>query len=129
MIRATCLAVLMLIALPFPALAERVALVIGMGAYQNVTPLKNTLNDAKNIAAKLQEVGFNVTLATDKTQSQLLDIMQTFSFQAETADLALIYYAGPRGRGWRDQLSGPGRCQGEGGARISNASAYPSTRC
>ena len=79
---------------PFPALAERVALVIGMSDYVNVAKLKNTINDADRISAKLQEVGFNVTLATDKTQSELLDIMDTFSFQAETADLALVYYAG-----------------------------------
>ena len=93
MIRLTCLA-LILVFLPLTALAERVALVIGMGAYENITPLKNTVNDADLIAAKLQEVGFNVTVATDKSQTELLDILQTFSFQAETADLALIYYAG-----------------------------------
>ena len=93
MIRLTCLA-LILVFLPLTALAERVALVIGMGAYENIAQLKNTVNDADLIAAKLQEVGFNVTVATDKSQTELLDILQTFSFQAETADLALIYYAG-----------------------------------
>jgi hypothetical protein len=85
---------LTLLLTPLAALAERVALVIGMSDYANVTKLKNTINDADRIAAKLQEVGFNVTLATDKNQSELLDIMDTFSFQAETADLALVYYAG-----------------------------------
>jgi uncharacterized protein len=79
---------------PLAARAERVALVIGMSSYEYVTPLKNTINDADRIAAKLQEVGFAVTLVEDKTQGELLDIMQTFSFQAETADLALVYYAG-----------------------------------
>ncbi len=79
---------------PGTALAERVALVIGMSAYQNVPVLNNTINDAERIAAKLQEVGFSVTLATDKTQAEILDIMDTCSFQAETADLALVYYAG-----------------------------------
>ena len=85
---------LTLLLMPLQAMAERVALVIGMGDYVNVTPLKNTINDANKIAAKLQDVGFNVTLATNKTQGELLDILQTFSFQAETADLALVYYAG-----------------------------------
>ena len=93
MIRSAVLALIVLLT-PLAALAERVALVIGMSAYQNVAPLKNTINDADRIAAKLQEVGFNVTLAVDKTQGELLDIMDTFSFQAETADLALVYYAG-----------------------------------
>ena len=90
----SALLVLILLMSPLAAMAERVALVIGMSAYVNVTPLKNTLNDANKIAAKLQEVGFNVTLATNKSQAELLDILQTFSFQAETADLALVYYAG-----------------------------------
>ena len=80
--------------LPVQAMAERVALVIGMGAYEHVIQLKNTINDARNIGAKLEHVGFKVTYAIDKSQTQLLDIMQGFSFQAETADLALIYYAG-----------------------------------
>ena len=90
----SALLVLILLMSPLAAMAERVALVIGMSAYVNVTPLKNTLNDANKIAAKLQEVGFSVTLATNKSQAELLDILQTFSFQAETADLALVYYAG-----------------------------------
>ncbi len=84
----------LLLASSLQAMAERVALVIGMGAYEHVVQLKNTINDANAVAAKLQEVGFKVTLATDKTQVELLDIMQAFSFQAETADLALVYYAG-----------------------------------
>ncbi len=88
------LIIALVLLLPHPALAERVALVIGMSDYANVAKLKNTINDADRIAAKLQEVGFKVTLATDKTQSELLDIMDTFAFQSETADLALVYYAG-----------------------------------
>ena len=91
---ALTLTLLSAVVVPAKALAERVALVIGMGDYVNVAPLKNTINDADKIAAKLQEVGFSVTLALNKSQSDLLDILQTFSFQAETADLALVYYAG-----------------------------------
>jgi len=79
---------------PLQAMAERVALVIGMGQYKNVQPLQNTINDAEAIARSLEQVGFTVTLANDKSQAELLDILQSFSFQAETADLALVYYAG-----------------------------------
>ncbi len=79
---------------PIPALAEKVALVIGMGAYQHVVTLKNTINDARNVGAKLEQAGFKVTYAIDATQADLLTTMQVFSFQAETADIALIYYAG-----------------------------------
>ena len=75
---------LTLLFLPAQAIAERVALVIGMGAYEHVIQLKNTINDARNVGGKLEAVGFKVTYAIDKSQSQLLDIMQGFSFQAET---------------------------------------------
>lgn len=87
-------AFLLILLAPLQALASKVALVIGMANYEHVVHLKNTLNDARNVGAKLEQVGFKVTYAIDTTQSQLLDIMKTFSFQAETADIALIYYAG-----------------------------------
>lgn len=74
--------------------AEKIAMVIGMGAYQNVPGLKNTVNDARNVGAKLEQVGFQVTYAIDATQSELLDKMASFGFNSETADVALIYYAG-----------------------------------
>lgn len=80
--------------LPLPAFAAKVALVIGMGAYEHVIALKNTINDARNVGAKLEAAGFTVTYAINATQADLLATMQTFSFQAETADIALIYYAG-----------------------------------
>ena len=88
------LTVMVLTLLPAAALAGKVALVIGMAAYQHVTPLKNTLNDARAIAEKLKEIGFQVTIVTDKPRAELVAVMRDFSFRAETADLALIYYAG-----------------------------------
>jgi hypothetical protein len=87
-------ALLILLLAPLPAMADKVALVIGMGAYEHVIQLKNTINDARNVGAALEKVGFKVTYAIDSTQNELLDTMQTFSFEAETADIALIYYAG-----------------------------------
>jgi uncharacterized protein len=79
---------------PLSATAERVALVIGMGNYQYASPLDNTINDARGIAETLEGIGFNVTLALDASQADLLEKMDEFTFRAETADLALIYYAG-----------------------------------
>lgn len=80
--------------LPGAAWADRVALVIGMGAYAHVSPLDNTINDARGIADTLEKIGFNVTLSLDAPQVTLLEQLDEFSFRAETADLALIYYAG-----------------------------------
>ncbi len=79
-----------------PANAEttKVALVIGMGNYVSVPPLNNTLNDARGIAQTLQDTGFDVTLALDTPLANLMDIIDEFKFRAETADLAMIYFAG-----------------------------------
>jgi len=74
--------------------ASRVALVIGMSKYQNVGTLKNTVNDATAVADTLESIGFDVTRVVDAPLKKLLKIMDEFSFQAETSDLALIYYAG-----------------------------------
>ncbi len=79
---------------PGAASADRVALVIGMGAYEHVAALDNTINDATGIADTLQKIGFDVTLSLNASQATLLDQMAEFAFRAETADLALIYYAG-----------------------------------
>jgi hypothetical protein len=42
----------------------RLALVIGNGIYPNV-PLKNTTNDARDMSAALQRLGFSVSLVID----------------------------------------------------------------
>ncbi len=76
------------------AATERVALVLGMGAYQTIEPLENTRNDARSIADALGGIGFDVTLSLDATASQLQQLMEDFAFRSETADLALIYFAG-----------------------------------
>lgn len=84
-----------LLALPFcVSAAERVALVIGMGAYQNITPLDNTTNDANAIAATLEKIGFDVTTIIDAPLADLNTALDKFAFDSETSDLALIYYAG-----------------------------------
>ena len=78
-----------------PALAvERVALVVGMANYATVERLKNTVNDAVGISRTLTDVGFEVTTLLDATGAELARGIDDFSFRAETADLALIYFAG-----------------------------------
>ncbi|MBM7069425.1 caspase family protein [Actibacterium sp. 188UL27-1] len=74
--------------------ADRVALVIGMSNYDNIQPLKNTQRDAEGVSTTLTDIGFEVVTAIDASQTELLEIMGEFQFRAETADLALIYFAG-----------------------------------
>ncbi len=76
------------------AATDRVALVLGLGAYRTIEPLDNTRNDARSIAATLKGIGFDVTLSLDATGDELRQLMDDFAFRSETADLALIYFAG-----------------------------------
>lgn len=73
---------------------ERVALVMGIAAYQSISPLNNTLNDARKISSTLEEIGFDVTTVLDATSEEMRQAVDDFSFRSETADLALIYFAG-----------------------------------
>lgn len=76
------------------AAAEKVALVIGNGAYQRVLKLDNTVNDAKGIANSLTSIGFKVTTLFNASGEQMRQALSDFAFRSETADLALIYFAG-----------------------------------
>lgn len=76
------------------ALAERVALVIGNGAYTKAPTLANPVRDASAISASLERLGFTVIYGEDATYFDLRRLVQDFSRRIEGADLALFYYAG-----------------------------------
>ncbi len=97
----TVLAVLLLLAAPcvgaFSATAQaadRVALVISMSAYRTINPLRNTPADAALIARTLEGLGFETETLNDANLAQLKTAMKDFAFRAETASIALVYYAG-----------------------------------
>jgi len=72
----------------------RVALVIGMSKYKNIPSLANTVSDATAIAEKLKALGFEVDTSIDQPLAQLVETINSFSFRAETSDIAMVYYAG-----------------------------------
>lgn len=75
--------------------ANRIALIIGNGAYKNVHPLDNPPRDARLIAGVLRDVGFQtVTLSNDLTRDKFFEALKTFASEAEKADWAVVYYAG-----------------------------------
>ena len=77
------------------AFAEsRVALVIGNGAYRNVTHLVNPVNDANDVAAALRRDGFETILATDLDKDRMDEATIQFAKAARTADVAMFYYSG-----------------------------------
>ena len=73
---------------------RRVALVIGNGAY-SWKPLKNPVNDARSVAAKLKQKGFvEVTLLTDASREQMARASARFVDDIRPGDLAFLYYSG-----------------------------------
>lgn len=72
----------------------KVALVIGNAAYSDVAPLKNPVNDATDIAAALNEMGFDVILKLNVGIETFSDALDEFEQLAERSDVAVIFYAG-----------------------------------
>jgi uncharacterized caspase-like protein len=58
---------------------NRYALVIGNSGYSNVPALKNPVNDAKDIAAALKKLGYQVDLKTDIGYYQMLDAVDAYA--------------------------------------------------
>jgi uncharacterized caspase-like protein len=78
-----------------PALAKRVALVVGNSAYKHTTSLNNPANDAKLMEQSLRAAGFDVTLVLDADQNQLKKSMLEFGRTLRKGvDASMFYYAG-----------------------------------
>ena len=75
------------------SIERRVALVIGNSTYR-VNPLDNPANDATDITTALNKVGFRTTLIRNATLGQMRDATRKFAEQLQSADVALIYFAG-----------------------------------
>jgi hypothetical protein len=72
----------------------RVALVVGNGAYSNV-PLKNPVNDARDLATALKGLGFSVTLLVDGDMPAMSRAIRDFGNAIKRPDaVALFYYSG-----------------------------------
>lgn len=75
--------------------ARRVAIVIANSHYPAVGDLTNPAADARLIMGALQRAGFeSITLVEDQTKAGLEQALQAFGRKADTADVALVYYAG-----------------------------------
>ena len=78
-----------------PALAgQRVALVIGNASYAHAASLANPLNDATDIGASLDRLGFAVTRLDNAGRAELWDVLKKFSLAASASEMAVVFYAG-----------------------------------
>lgn len=74
---------------------RRVALVIGVSAYQNVAKLPNPANDASAVAAMFRNAGFDVVSAhNDINYLDFKRAIRAFQSAVSGADIAVIFYAG-----------------------------------
>lgn len=72
---------------------KRIALVIGNAAYKDA-PLKNPVNDAKDMAATLRRLGFDVIEKTNVSQKDINRSISQFGEKLRSDTVALFYYAG-----------------------------------
>ncbi|TXI75022.1 MAG: hypothetical protein E6Q43_04000 [Dokdonella sp.] len=72
----------------------QVALVVGIGAYQNAPPLPNPPKDARAMAESLKKLGFQVEMAIDPDKSRLEQAVKRFGDQLQGAKVGLFFYAG-----------------------------------
>jgi formylglycine-generating enzyme required for sulfatase activity len=86
-----------LLVLPFVSLAaqQKFALVIGNGAYASVTRLNNPVNDATDIKAALEGLGFQVDLILNGTLRQMNDAVRRLSRSLSApGSYGFFFYAG-----------------------------------
>src|SRR5258708_22762953 len=88
-------AVLVLLLGVMPGHAQtRVALVIGNSGYRNVPALANPANDAADVAASLQRLGFMVRRIINGTSGDIRTALRDFAPQARRSAMAVALFAG-----------------------------------
>jgi uncharacterized caspase-like protein len=72
---------------------QKIALVIGNSAYPSAA-LKNPINDARAMAAKLTSLGFDVILRTDANLRDITRAVSQFGQKLRGGSVGLFYFAG-----------------------------------
>ncbi len=79
---------------PAATAERRVALLIGNSAYEHNTRLSTATTDAKDLAYRLEGLGFAVTLGLDVDQQNFDTVFRSFLSRARDADVALFFFSG-----------------------------------
>jgi hypothetical protein len=94
MARSVILAIALVLGWVTAAPAQRVALVIGNGAYVEAPRLENPANDATDIHAVLTRLGFDSELVVDADRVGMERAIRRFGDRAVGAEAAMLFYAG-----------------------------------
>ena len=89
----TCITFLMLLVSIEAHTQERIALVIGNADYQ-ISPLNNSINDARDMASTLKELDFKVTLVENANQMIMGESIAEFGERLNKETVGLFYYSG-----------------------------------
>jgi hypothetical protein len=73
---------------------QRVALVIGNGAYRSAPALPNPPNDASDVASSLSRLGFAVTRLDNAGFDGMRRALLEFGRRARDAEMAVVFFAG-----------------------------------
>jgi len=75
---------------------QKFALVIGNGNYTNTTKLNNPMNDANDVAAALEDLGFTVDKLLDGTQDQMVSAIMRLKNRRSISKntYGFLFYAG-----------------------------------
>lgn len=73
--------------------ADRVALLIGNNNYGS-TPLRNAVNDARDLGDALKELGFQVIVRENASRKDMIDAIREFGQAIDGSSTALFFYAG-----------------------------------
>ena len=80
---------------PGYAAGERYALVIGNAKYPDAeAPLKEPINDARDVAAEFKRDGFNVEIGENLTGEQMRRAFERFYGKIKPGSVALIFFSG-----------------------------------
>src|SRR5438094_3978211 len=80
---------------PSFAAGERYALVIGNAKYpDDEAPLKEPINDARDIAEELKRDGFNVDIGENLTAEQIRRAFERLYGKIKPGSVALIFFSG-----------------------------------
>jgi hypothetical protein len=74
--------------------AARLALVIGNARYQHASPLANPVNDARDVAAKLRTMGYDVFEGYDLGKRAMEEKIGRFASRLDGAEAGVLYFAG-----------------------------------